>query len=273
MVNAIAVWNYCWNAAEVCGWIEEFADHGFQGISFHPDPFSGDAAGHLGPVVETLHNRNLIATVHGSVSMDPLLMKTMVEAMGDRLAAFTMDSCMREDSRGRLHHAKRISTALTRLQELTDGTGVRLAVEDFPLDSLAINQFATDLDGVYEHPRTGILVDVGHMHIRMNKSEYFGGMSVSEYFRRLPVPLVEVHLHDNCGERDQHAHFGFGSVRFPEIADALVEIGFDGVCTIEIAPGFHGRAPDESKPDAIRSLESWQRLVQRGHERASRQER
>jgi hypothetical protein len=194
----------------------------------------------------------------------------MVEGFGDRLIAFTMDSAMREDSRGRLHDAKRIATALTCLQELTVGTNVWLAIEDFPLDSPALQHFAADLGGVYDHPRTGILVDVGHMNMRMKGSDYFGTISVSEYFDRLPLPLVEVHLHDNNGEKDQHAHFGFGNVPFPEIADALVNMEFDGVCTIEIAPSFHGRTPSESKGDSMQSLRCWRNLIQRGHECADK---
>jgi len=204
--------------------------------------------------------------------MDTLLMKTMVQAMGDRLSAFTLDSARQEDSRGVLHDAKRIVTALSCLQELTRGTDIWLAIEDFPLDSLALKHFATDLDAVYDHPRTGILIDVGHMHMRMKGSEYFGGMSVSEYFGSLPLPLVEVHLHDNNGEKDQHGHFGFGSVPFPEIVDALNDMEFDGVCTIEIMPSFHGRTPQESKGDAIQSLEYWRSLIQRGHEHANKQD-
>jgi len=189
--------------------------------------------------------------------MDPQIMKNMVHAMGERLSVFSLDSAMRHDSRGALHDAKRIEAALSCLQELTQGTDVSLAIEDFPLDVPALEYFAADLGVVYEHPRTGILIDVGHMHVRMSGSEYFSGMSVAEYFRRLPLPLVEVHLHDNNGERDQHGHFGFGSVPFPDIAAALKGMAFDGVCTIEIAPTFHGRTPQESKEDAMQSLEHW----------------
>jgi sugar phosphate isomerase/epimerase len=97
--------------------------------------------------------------------------------------------------------------------------------------------------------------------MRMSRPGYFAGLSASEYFRRLPVRLVEIHLHDNNGQRDQHAHFGFGSVPFAEVAAALKAITFDGVATIEIAPGFHERTPEESKPDAVRSLQEWRRLI------------
>lgn len=260
MITGIAIWNYCWKAGEVPGWIHYFADHGFEAISFHPDQFAGESARYLPPVVAVLRNRNLRATVHGSACMDSKLMESMVHAMGDRLDVFSLDSVMRQDSRGALHDAKRIKAALTHLQKLTQGTRVLLAIEDFPLDSAALDFFAPDLGSVYEHERTGILIDVGHMHMRMTSEEYFRGMSIADYFSHLPFPLVEVHLHDNNGKRDQHAHFGFGSVPFPDIAGVLRSREFDGVCTIEIAPTLHGSTPQDSKKDAIQSLEHWQRL-------------
>jgi len=261
MNTAIAIWNYCWKAEDVSSWIHEFADRGFDTISFHPNQFGGDSAGRLSEVVDTLQSRKLRATVHGCVSMDTQIMKNIVQAMGDRLSVFSLDSAMRQDTRGWQHDAKRIKAALSFLQELTQGTDIFLAVEDFPLDTHALQYFSKDLGEVYENPQTGILVDVGHMHMRMQGHDYFRGMTVADYFRGLPVRLVEVHLHDNNGERDQHAHFGFGSVPFTDIASALKQMHFGGVCTVEIAPAFHDRTPQDSKLDAIRSLEQWLKLM------------
>lgn len=261
MRHAIAIWNYCWNAKELPGWVLEFADHGFDTISFHPKQFAGPSAGHLPAVVETLRERDLRATVHGSCAMERGLFEGLIEAMGDRLLAITLDSAMREDSRGRLHDATRIAGALSDLQRLTAGTTVDLAVEDFPLDALARQYFAAELGQVYEQPRTGILIDVGHMHMRMTGSEYFRPRTVSDYFHGLPCRLVEVHLHDNNGEKDQHGHFGSGSVPFDAVAQALRDLAFDGVCTIEIAPGFHGSTPAESKGRAAESLARWRAVM------------
>ncbi len=261
MKNAIAIWNYCWNAAEVPAWIHEFADHGFDAISFNAAQFVGDGGRHISAAVEALRSRDMIATIHGSVAMDIRAIAPLVEALGDRLSAVTLDSVMREDSRGRLHDAKRVATALSTLQEMTKDAVTQLAIEDFPLDSFALEHFAPDLGAVYQHPRTGILIDVGHMHMRMKTSDYFRAIPVLDYFRRLPFRLVEVHLHDNHGAKDEHAHLGFGDVPFQEIAAALKMLRFDGVCTIEIAPSFHGSNPEQSKPHAFESLATWRRLM------------
>jgi sugar phosphate isomerase/epimerase len=98
--------------------------------------------------------------------------------------------------------------------------------------------------------------------MRMNGSEYFRGVAVAEYFRSLPCPLIELHLHDNSGEKDDHGHFGFGTVPIDEVAKALKDMKFDGVCTIEIVPAFHGSTPEESKDRAVESLNLWRSLIQ-----------
>lgn len=261
MKYATAIWNYCWNPAGLEGWIDEFAGFGYDTISLNPGQFAGLAPADVERVGAMLRARKLAATIHGTCDMDPQMMRVMIEGIGDCLLAFTMDSSKQEDSRGTLHNGRRIAEALSHLQKLTAGTDVLVGVEDFPLDSMALEHFSSELGDAYRHPRTGMLVDVGHMHMRMKRSAYFSGMSVRDYFARLPCRIVEVHLHDNSGERDEHGHLGMGSVRFDEVASALREIGFDGVCTIEIAPGFHGSTPEESKPRAQESLLMWRKLL------------
>jgi len=260
MCTAIAIWNYCWDAAKVVPGIHVFADLGFEAVSLNPGQFHQGGSRVLPEVGKALLERGLAATVHGRVGMAPDLMREMIDAIGESLRVFSLDSRKTEDSRGVLHDAGRIRSALEELQELTSGTDIRLAVEDFPLDREALEFFGEELGDVYRHRRTGILVDVGHMHIRMRNSDYFSEMSVEEYFRRLPLTPVEVHLHDNDGRRDQHGHFGFGDVPFGEVAAALAAIDFGGISTIEIAPGFHGSTPEDSRPEAERSLREWRRL-------------
>ncbi|MFH1707917.1 MAG: TIM barrel protein, partial [Planctomycetota bacterium] len=121
--------------------------------------------------------------------------------------------------------------------------------------------FKKELGRVYDHPRTGILVDVGHMHMRMTQSDYFSGMTVADYLDRLPLPLVELHLHDNHGDKDEHGHFGLGTVPFADIAAWVKAHTYDGECTIEIAPTFHGSTPELSRPKAVESLRRWKELL------------
>ena len=95
----------------------------------------------------------------------------------------------------------------------------------------------------------------------MSLPPYFSALTPSEYLARLPVPLIEVHVHDNAGDQDSHSPLGSGNIPFEAVAQGLHGIGFDGVSTIEIAPSFHGSSPEESRPRAKDSLEQWRRRV------------
>jgi sugar phosphate isomerase/epimerase len=261
MHYGIAIWNYCPNPAGMEVWVDRAVAAGFDTISLLPNSFEGEREAHLPNVVRLLRERGLWATIHGRVAMDLDFASRMIEAAGDRLYAFTCDSLITEDSRGRLHDASRIAVMLAHVQRATAGTGVRLAIEDFPLDAAAKDFFRDELGAVYNDSRTGILVDVGHMHIRRSQSPYFGARTIAEYFQRIPVPIMELHLHDNDGSKDQHGHFGFGTVPFKEVAEAVTGIGFDGMSTIEVAPGFHGSTPEASWDKAVASLERWRELL------------
>lgn len=262
MNYAVAIWNYCWNPAGIEDWILEFADGGFDTISLNPGQFTGCSVADVSRVGGILQRRGLGATVHGTCAMGEENMKLMIAGLGDTLRVFTMDPSKGEDSRGLLHNASKAAAALACVQDLTAGTDVLLGIEDFPLDALAVEQFADELGDVYRHPRTGILVDVGHMHLRRTGAEYFRSMSVEDYFARLPYRIVEIHVHDNSGSRDEHGHLGMGTVPFADVAQGLRKTGFAGVSTIEIAPGFHGSTADESKPRAFESLWTWRSLLE-----------
>ena len=115
-----------------------------------------------------------------------------------------------------------------------------------------------------------MLVDVGHMNLRLHSEGYFHGITPGEYFARIPVPILEVHLHDNKGDDDRHGHIGFGDVDFTAVARGLRATGFDGISTIEICPLFHGSKPPESRPRVRESLDTWRKLwIQAGLDHGS----
>jgi len=257
---AIAIWNYCREDSKLPVWIHEFADQGFDTISFNTGLFTRISSEHLRAANAAMEERNLMATAHGSSAMTKDAMEATLNALGDRLYAFTMDPVKREDSRGTLYDGRKMAEALATVLDLTDGTNIKVAIEDFPLDDLALTYYQSEFSGLYSHQRAGILIDVGHMHMRMKRSPYFSSLSIEEYFRRLPCPLVEVHVHDNHGLKDEHGHLGLGTVPFAEVAAALTKVNFRGVSTIEIAPSFHGSTPEESKPRAFESLRLWKAL-------------
>lgn len=261
MRHAIAIWNYAWALADLPEAIRTFAGYGFDTISFHPGQFKEATEANRKEIRAELDRLDLAATVHGDCNLDRDTASTLVQMLGDRLQVFSFDTAMTEDSCGRFYDAQRIAATGELLLGLTEGTRARVAVEDFPLDAEAQARYGVRLAPLWAHARFGILADLGHMHLRRTQFAIFRAHTVAEYFQRLPLPLVEIHVHDNPGDRDAHAPLGSGTLPVEEVARALGRIGFAGVSTIEIAPSFHGDTPAASRPKAEASLARWHKLM------------
>jgi len=256
----ICLWNFYAETTTLPELVDEFADMGFDAASFTtahlrrlpPDEVQAAATAAL--------DRDVAVTLHGNFEIDVREVLGFVETFASNLLTVTCDAAMVTDSRGTFHDPARMAPFLGAILDATEGTEVRVGIEDFPLDEAALDHYRADLEPLLASPRYGMLIDVGHMNMRRTSVPYFDGLSVADYFAAAPLPVIEVHLHDNDGLSDQHAHFGFGNIEFGEVAAALDEIGFDGVSTIEIAPGFFGMDREEAKPHARESLRRWREL-------------
>ncbi|HUT36304.1 MAG TPA: sugar phosphate isomerase/epimerase [Planctomycetota bacterium] len=260
MRYGIAVWNFREEGVPLVRLVEEFADSGFDAVSFLPGQIVQCSDGEAQELLSLLRERDLVATVHGNFQMASADVETLVARLGDRLVALTMDAAMTADSCGHFYDGQKMAHFLAEIEDATDGTPLRFGVEDFPLDRLALDRYRDDLGPLLDCPRYGTLIDLGHLNLRVRQADYFRSMTPADYIRRVPLPIIEVHVHDNKGERDSHGPIGFGTVAFAEIAAALREVGFDGISTIEIAPSFHGSTPAASKPRASESLQAWRAL-------------
>ena len=260
MRYGIAVWNFQEPGSTLVGLVEVFAGFGFDAVSFLPGQVVNCGDAEAAALLALMRERSLVATVHGNFEMTRSDVETVVRRLGDRLAAVTMDAAMTADSCGHFYDGPRMAAFLREVEEATRQRGAQFAVEDFPLDGQALERYRADLAPVLDSPRYGTLIDLGHLNLRTRQADYFRNMTPADYIRRVPLPIIEVHVHDNKGERDSHAPIGFGDVPFAEIAPALREAGFDGISTIEIAPSFHGSTPAASKPKAMESLERWRAI-------------
>lgn len=259
MRYANAIWNYAEPAQPVLDVAGEFADLGYDAISLSSTQLAKlreEAEG----IAALVQERDLALTMHCSFDVTIADIEAAFSWFGDALRAITFDAVMTFDPRGGFYDTGRMVSLLRDIIEASEGSELRVAIEDFPLDDSALDFYRQDLDVLLQCARYGILIDVGHLNMRLTGGGYFEGMSVAEYMQRLPLPIVEVHLHDNNGQKDEHGHFGLGNIDFVEVAAALKSVGFDGVSTIEIAPSFHGSTPAESKPRAKESLEQWRAM-------------
>lgn len=254
---ATAIWNYEEPGCDLADLIDEFAGFGYDTISLGSWQLARlDARA----VADHLCARGLQATMHCTFDTPVDDVCRMAGVLGDLLLTCTYDAVHVTDSRGTRYDLMTMLPALRRLLDATAGSAVRLGIEDFPLDQEALAFYRADLEALLASPRFGMLVDVGHMNMRLRQWPCYGGCSIAEYLARLPLRVWEVHLHDNSGGRDEHGHFGMGNVDFPAVAKGLKAIGFEGVSTIEIAPSFHGSTPRQSKPRAAESLSLWRAI-------------
>lgn len=111
--------------------------------------------------------------------------------------------------------AKRLAVeALFRLGQEAQGLNLKVAFENVGFGPSALFT-AEEFVELFRQPLPGIcpLLDVGHAHLN--------GWDVPSVLRLLGSTLEAVHLHDNHGERDEHAPVGLGTVPWPAVWAAL----------------------------------------------------
>lgn len=67
-----------------------------------------------------------------------------------------------------------------------------------------------------EVPNFQLCLDIGHAHCYSNRP-------VQEWIKGLAPQITHLHLHDNCGERDEHLALGNGNIPLDQVFSALRE--------------------------------------------------
>lgn len=76
------------------------------------------------------------------------------------------------------------------------------------------------------HPKFGLCLDVGHREI-------FSNLPMDAWVDGMHPYIMELHLHDNGGEADDHNPIGQGTVDFGSLFSRIKELGIDPVYTLE----------------------------------------
>lgn len=111
------------------------------------------------------------------------------------------------------------------------GSGVTIACEDIPLNKRQMEKFSKLLK---PKDKFGILLDAGHMNIRQRSMELIEPEDFISSIQALPLPIIEVHLHDNLSHKDEHMYLGYGNLPLDAIITGLKRKNFDGFATIEV---------------------------------------
>jgi sugar phosphate isomerase/epimerase len=126
---------------------------------------------------------------------------------------------------GMLDKPKVVQTTLESLsyiEKVAQDLGVRVALENMPnMGPLTMGRTPEELLQLLGSFDIDICFDIGHANT----------MNAIEPFLRLKRRFINVHIHDNLGERDQHLAIGEGNIDFKRVLEGLS--GYQGRYVIE----------------------------------------
>lgn len=102
-------------------------------------------------------------------------------------------------------------SSLEQLDKLSRELGVRIAFENMPKAPTCLASTPQDLAWFIEGTDLGICWDIGHANT----------MGLVEEFLELQDRFINMHVHDNMGQWDEHLPVGSGTVDFPKVLKGL----------------------------------------------------
>ncbi|MEM2944013.1 MAG: sugar phosphate isomerase/epimerase family protein [Methanomassiliicoccales archaeon] len=132
-----------------------------------------------------------------------------------------------------------VHKSLSEIEKASMDTGVRVALENMPNMQISMGRTPDDLMRMLDGFEIDICFDVGHAHTCQSIDE----------FCKLTSRFVNVHVHDNRGEYDEHLPIGSGTIDFRRVLKLLT--GYKGRLVIEA----------RSMPDAEISKERLEKLL------------
>jgi sugar phosphate isomerase/epimerase len=135
---------------------------------------------------------------------------------------------------------------IVRIADYAVKFGVRLAVENI-FDSIwCLDRILEEIGDDPAETNVGICIDVGHAAM----SKDAGREPVRNYLERYAGQLVQLHLHDNHGQADEHLIPGLGTIDWARVLSTITAIGYEGTAVFEV------QHPDLPLHDVVeRSLE------------------
>ena len=277
MKNGLAIWHYPHRS--VLENVRFFAEQGCDSVSilgFHMDEICADQT-QSKELARLITEKGLTLTVHHKLPRDHSEENvSRFQASVDRFAAWQRKyKCLDILS---FDVPEPIRDCITPYVDYVLQTVPfsKIALEDFGLTSGERQQ----IEHLKSNERFGYLIDIGHMHIRMHGKRHSGetlminspdecpaterptAEDFLRAFRSKEFPIFEIHLHSNDGITDLHYFLDEGILDVQIVADALKEIDYHGILTIESAPGFMFPCVyPESDRRILETYEIWKRCI------------
>jgi len=203
---------------ELAGW---FRSNPLKPYSIHaplyPDLESGRAGAPGINLIHTEKSRRIMAMDEMKRALETaerIPFETMIVHLGERVDPWSTET---------LEHAW---TALEHLGAFARPLGVKILVENLLNEATLpehLNSILTigHLDGI------SVCLDTGHAHITVG---------VQQAIATLGNRIVNVHVHDNHGEKDEHLWPGMGSIDWPGAMSSLADLATPPALVLEIHP-------------------------------------
>lgn len=117
------------------------------------------------------------------------------------------------------------------LANVAHGLGVTICLENMPFEKFPISNSESVLSLIkdIDHPCLKMCFDTGHAFLL--------GENLGDSVRRIGKNYLKaINVHDNLGDKDEHLPPYEGYIDWGDLAEALYDIDFDGVFSLETAP-------------------------------------
>jgi len=260
----MSTWSMGKNPSEA---LERIAVAGFRQVEIWSDP-PGVLSGPVDELINALENRGIKAcSLHAPFtrldlsSTDEKMRKYSVHQIlgvietAERLGCghiIVHPGSGKYDKREHYDKAKSLLAKST--EELVKGAeerGLTLSLENMlaSRDGFRVGTRAAELRGVIESlpaKNLGICLDTGHAH--------YNGLEAWTETKDAGDLLIDLHVNDNDGSKDEHRVPGEGTLNWPPFIEALKAVNYRGVFMLEIYGGNEVRKRLENSYKAASML-------------------
>jgi len=256
MKVGIAIWNI--RKTSIVATIDHLSSMGFTALSFLGSSFEDESEK---AVASAIKRNKLVVTFHlafFSMRKKRFLkdLKTRLDNINgfikrNKMEKYVLNICFDPafDEAGKKHNVVYNAKNTIRALKFTLKNTKTLKVG---IENWTVNSKIADFEKIrkaVKSKRLGLLLDLGHMNIAV-KQGLIDRQNLFDYINALPLPVVELHIHDNNGEEDSHLPLGRGNMDYPEVFNILKSSGKLAkgcVSTLELKPHMKNIAITEKQ--------------------------
>jgi sugar phosphate isomerase/epimerase len=146
-------------------------------------------------------------------------------------------------------------TAIEHLKAFAHPLGMRILLENLQ-NEITTPEHLLEIVRVGHFDRVGVCLDVGHAHLAGPENN----AGVDAAFELLKPRIVQLHLHDNHGAKDEHLWLGAGSVDWANVVKHVSALPPEVAGVLEISYEL-----GETQETAIQNISSSRKVLEDSH--------